>query len=69
MSDPIQDQFPNIHPGKTYRRVSMGRVFTGQQVLNALELAGADAQARILLDLQPTDAPADDPASHYGLTR
>lgn len=49
--------FPNIKPNNHYRRLSNSDVFTGQQVLNLLELAEPVMQAIILLDIRETDEP------------
>ena len=47
--------FPNIKPEKHYMRLSSRDVFTGQQILNLLELAKPVMQAIILLDILETD--------------
>lgn len=50
-------EFPNIQPNNHYRRLSNADVFTGQQILNLLEVAESVMQAIILLDIQETDEP------------
>ena len=61
----------NIDPKKNYERLSNGDVFTGQQVLNLLELSGTKPmmQAIILLDVVATEKPATHPESKYGVTK
>lgn len=49
--------FPNIKLNNRYRRLSNSDVFTGQQILNLLELAKPAMRAIILLDIQETDEP------------
>lgn len=61
----MSDQF-NIDPTKNYKRLSNGDVFTGQQVLSLLDIAGLDMQAVILLDIVPTDESPTRPDSKYG---
>lgn len=57
----------NINPKKNYRRLSNGHVFTADQITRLLELAKPEMQAVILLDIMPTDEPATNPGSKYGL--
>lgn len=45
-----------------------GRVLTGKQVNSLLGLANPTMQAIILLSIQPTDQPATDPNSKYGVS-
>lgn len=51
--------FPNIKPNNHYRRLSNDNVFTGQQILNLLELAEPVMQAIILFDIKESDEPVN----------
>lgn len=57
----------NIDPTKNYQRIDNGDIFTGQQVLNLLDIASKTMQAIILLSIAVTDQPATDPNSRYGV--
>lgn len=57
----------NIERTKNYQRISTNDVFTGQQVLNLLEISSPILQAILLLGIQETDQPATDPHSRYGV--
>lgn len=57
----------NIDPTKNYEYVARGDVFTGQQILNLLDIAGESMQAVILLSIAVTDQPATEPNSRYGV--
>jgi len=59
-------KFENIRPDKNYERIGTGDVFTGQQILNLLELAQPAMQAILLLSIWVTDKPATNPKSRYG---
>lgn len=48
-----------IDPRKRYKWSSSDSVFTGQQVLNVLELAKPFMRTIILLDLRETDKPVN----------
>lgn len=64
----MSDKFSNIKLEKRYKRLSNGDVFTGQQVLNLLELAPTPPmQAIILLDIQETEEVASKPGEKYGV--
>jgi hypothetical protein len=61
--------YQNIHTDKNYKNMRDGRVFTGQQTLNLLEVAEENIPvlvAIILLEIQETDEPATQPQSKYG---
>lgn len=59
--------FP-IQPDRNYRRCSDGRVFTGQQVLNILNVANPFLGKMLLDDIEETDEPATNPNSRYGIS-
>lgn len=63
----MTDKFSNIKPEKNYKRISNGDVFTGQQLLNLLEIASPDMQAIILLDVHETEEEATRPGEKYGV--
>jgi hypothetical protein len=56
----------NINPSNNYERIDNSDVFTGQQLLNLLEIASPDMQAVILLGCMPTDKPPTHPGTKYG---
>ena len=67
MAHKLQADYPNIKETAHYLAHSTGKVHTGLQVLNLLEVAKPVMQAIILMDIEETDAPADKPDSKYGL--
>lgn len=59
----------NIDPEQNYKRISNGDVFTGQQMLNLIEVAESASPEMlliVLLDCMPTDELATRPNSKYG---
>ena len=57
----------NINENQNYKRLSNGDVFTGKQIKELMKLSGKAMQAAILLDIEPTNEPAKNPKSKYGL--
>ena len=58
----------NIDPQKNYERLANGDVFTGQQILNLLDISEPEMQAVIMLDIFETEKPASRPELKYGVT-
>jgi len=57
----------NINPQKNYERIANGDVFTGQQILNVLDISEPEMQTVILLDIFESEKPASHPKLKYGV--